>query len=302
MKKLNCILFFFFALLLISCNENVVSKKDDDIAKLSLLSTLNTDMGKIRPGDWLESHPEKGQSFEDYQKTKIIRPTPEKNKIYIQPIGNFSAAEYKIVELTSAYLQDFFGLKTVIMKGIHDSVVPAQSRRYDSSHEQLHAAYLLDSILYKNIAPDATVTIALTNCDIYPQESWNYVFGLAYPSKRISVSSMFRYIDEPLDSINYSPCLDKMIKTTAHEVAHMFSLKHCIHANCVMNGSNGLHESLRRPNHVCSECTKKLYWNLDFNIEERNQKMLDFFMTQKNNDEVKYYKKEKEIFLSATQQ
>ncbi|MFM7022317.1 MAG: archaemetzincin [Flavobacteriales bacterium] len=286
----SVLLFFHF-----SCADSAEKKNDDHLEKLNNLTKLDVKMGPIKPGDWLETHPEKGQTFAQYQKTKFVQPNAEKNKIYIRPVGDFLPEEFKIVEYTAAYLQDFFGLPTVLMDQIHDSVVPPASRRILASFEQLHAAYVLDSILYPQVPEDAIVVIGITNKDLYPQDSWAFVFGLAYPTKRISVSSMFRYVEDSLTAGNYHLCLDKMIKTTAHEVAHTFGLKHCINATCVMNGTNGLHESIRRPNHLCSECTKKLYYNLHFNLLERNRKMNAFFMLHHLPKEVEYYNKEKSL-------
>ena len=54
-----------------------------------------------------------------------------------------------------------------------------------------------------------------------------------------------------------------------HEIGHMFGIKHCIHFSCVMNGSNHLEETKRRPMALCPVCLRKLHYNLNFDILER---------------------------------
>ncbi len=43
--------------------------------------------GKPQPGDWLASHPESGQTFDDYIASNPNRPTSLRTTIYIQPLG-----------------------------------------------------------------------------------------------------------------------------------------------------------------------------------------------------------------------
>ncbi len=55
----------------------------------------------------------------------------------------------------------------------------------------------------------------------------------------------------------------------AHETGHMFGLAHCIYFNCLMNGSNHLAESDRRPLHLCPVCLRKLQWSIGFDVVAR---------------------------------
>jgi archaemetzincin len=49
----------------------------------------------------------------------------------------------------------------------------------------------------------------------------------------------------------------------------MFGLAHCTYFNCLMNGSNHLTESDRRPLHLCPVCLRKLQWNIGFDVVGR---------------------------------
>src|SRR2546430_8733165 len=51
----------------------------------------------------------------------------------------------------------------------------------------------------------------------------------------------------------------------------MFGLAHCTFFNCLMNGSNHLAESDRRPLHFCPVCLRKLQWSIGFDVLQRYQ-------------------------------
>ena len=63
--------------------------------------------------------------------------------------------------------------------------------------------------------------------------------------------------------------LRRSCKVLAHETSHMFGLAHCTYFNCLMNGSNHLVESDRRPLHLCPVCLRKLQWSIGFDVLKR---------------------------------
>ena len=118
--------------------------------------------------------------------------------------------------------------------------------------------------------------MAVTATDLYPKPEWNFVFGLANYKKRTGITSINRYSNTILDKHNYHLCLQRLIKTSTHEIGHMFAMNHCINAVCLMNGVNNLEEADSRPNALCSECLSKLSWNLNFNNVSRFNKLIGF--------------------------
>ena len=66
----------------------------------------------------------------------------------------------------------------------------------------------------------------------------------------------------------------------------MFGIRHCVYFNCLMNGSNHLEESDRRPLHLCPVDLRKLQWTLGFDIAGRYRRLLDFWRDFNVNDEV----------------
>jgi archaemetzincin len=260
-----------------ACDHNTDSKKPHlkEFAGIEKLASLDQKLPTLQPGDWLAQHPESGQTLPEYIYIKPVSPNDSQRVIYLQPIGSFKADQDGIVKATVEYLQLFFHLKTSILPAISDSIIPSASRRTrEDGSEQLHTRYILDSILQPNIPADAIVVMAVTEKDLYPKDSWNYVFGEAYTKKRRGVSSLHRYYE---DGKNNTLCLKRFIKTSSHEISHMFSLLHCTHAVCAMNGTNHLIEADSKPNRLCSQCLSKLYWNLEFDNAERLSALKDFF-------------------------
>lgn len=267
-------------ILLFSCNQEKAKHipNAQQLAFCDSLRKIDIQLPEPIYGDWLYEHKENGQTYNEYINYNPVSPYGNKQIIYLLPIGDFSTIQYRIIDYTAEYLKIYFNLEVKILKTISDDIIPDKDRRMrEDSSEQLRSTYILDKVLKKRIPSDAIVLMAITSKDLYPKDSWNFVFGQASIKERVGVSSIFRYSKDVLDSTNYFICLERLIKTSSHEIGHMFSLLHCINAVCVMNGSNGLYESDIKPNNLCSVCLKKLYWNLNFDIIDRYKKLHLYF-------------------------
>lgn len=269
---MNKIISFAVVLAVIFCFLSCHSEEKDVFATMK---ATDVPLGIPQRGDWLADHPEKGQTFEEYSALNTLKVDDEHRFIYIQPIGNFNAKESKILDLTVEYLELFYGVKTKKLEPISDNLIPKNKRRLNEmGSEQLDASYILDSIMPQRKPNDALVVMGLSSKDLYPKPSWNFVFGLATYSKGVGVTSFFRY--EP-NNEDYRLCLRRTIRTSAHEIGHMFYMKHCTHAMCVMNGSNSLSEDDRKPNTLCSVCLKKMHLNFGFDTKKRLKSLLGFY-------------------------
>lgn len=225
-------------------------------------------------GDWLYSHKEKGQSFDQFIKNKNVVPTKDENIIYLQPIGDFTTTQIKQIELVRQYLQVFFQLETKVLKNISNDIIPNNARRIgDVGQEQFLAGYILTDVL-KNEKPEKGVALmAITEKDLYPKPEWNYVFGLASYRDKIAVSSIHRMQKEA----EFDLALERLLKICSHEIGHMFGLHHCIEANCVMNGTNSMEETDRHSVRLCSLCQRKLYSGFKYNNVKRLKELETFF-------------------------
>lgn len=246
---------------------------------LDKLAVLDVKLGEPQYGEWRFEHPESKQSFEKYCAIKPVTITSKQKVIYLQPIGNFTPKEYEIVAKIVEYVGIFFQLETKLLPIVTKDAIPSDKKRMNNGIEQLDASFIINEILPKKIPDDGIVIMAITAKDLFPNENWNYVFGLASYKKRTGISSFNRFLTDN----DYTLCLNRISKTAVHEIGHMFSISHCQNAVCLMNGVNHLTESDIKPNAMCSECLKKLSWNLKYDDVKR-LKELTFFLKENHLD------------------
>ncbi len=271
------IFYLIFIIVLFSCtseNRSLAEKHEATYDSIRKLSSLDIVLPVALPGDWLYEHKEPGQTFVEYKNCNPVSPNSIQNIIYIQPLGNFSRSTDSIIQSTVDYLNAFFGLKVSLLPVISDSLIKSPYKRIrEDGHQQYLTTFILDSLLVPRLPKDGIAMMAITDTDLYPKDSWNYVFGQAYTRKKVGISSIYRYIenDQP------RKCLERLIQTSSHEIGHMFSILHCTNAICVMNGSNSMEESDSRPNRLCSVCLNKLSWNIKFNNMKRFTQLKSYF-------------------------
>ena len=228
---------------------------------------------KPSPHDWLAVHDEPGQTFDEFKASRPNRPTQERHVIYLQPLGDFVSDRSPSIEKLREFAAAFFAMETKVLPPTAPDASKFTSRRnpYTGNVQILTSDVL--NFLKARVPPDAFCVIAITMEDLYPDPSWNFVFGQASLRERVGVYSFARY--DPAfygeaRATSYETLLSRRsCKVLAHETGHMFGLAHCTFFNCLMNGSNHLAESDRRPLHLCPVCLRKLQWSIGFDVLER---------------------------------
>lgn len=290
MKKAVSIL--ILSLLLISCSA--------DEQKLEVNSNISTDerpliqptteskkliislepffepMNPPEPDEWLATFKENGQTFEQYINQNPTLPTSQRQTLYVQPLGKFDAKQLRVIAQTAEFLGLFYDLpvKTLPVKKFDKPLSMKNTRDNPSTRqEQVRTGYILDEILKPMLPGDAAALIAFTNEDLYPDASFNYVFGQATLENRVGVWSLYRLRENTSNNV----FLLRTLKIAAHEVGHMFSIHHCAKYECLMSGTNHLGETDSRPVDACPECTAKIIWMKKQNPSERFKKLSAFF-------------------------
>ena len=67
----------------------------------------------------------------------------------------------------------------------------------------------------------------------------------------------------------------RSIRVMCHELGHMFGMKHCTYYKCIMNGSNYLEESNKKPWYLWWICLRKLYKIIRFDLLKRYQSLAE---------------------------
>ena len=143
-------------------------------------------------------------------------------------------------------------------------------RQVDDDPVQYRTDVINERLLAPRLPADAVCYLGITMADLYPDPSWNYVFGMASLAERVGVYSLARYgpafNNQPDDTGAQALLLRRALLVVAHETAHMFSLPHCRRYECLMNGVNSLTELDRGTPWLCPDCLRKLQWNLGFDV------------------------------------
>lgn len=142
--------------------------------------------------DWLANHKEHGQSFVDFAHARRSIVSDKKRVIYILPLVFFEAAvPSDVLADLVEFATLFFGLPVKLLpyKELADKV----TNRMNGEIRQVNASEIISEI--RKLKPDdAFCLAAITFCDLYPEESWNFVFGLANASSAVGVYSLARYL------------------------------------------------------------------------------------------------------------
>ena len=234
------------------------------------------------PGDWLARFPERHQTFREYVDGDPVRRTAARNKIVVQPLGDFDDEHASLLSKLREYTEIFFDTKTVLATR---RALPREGRRTRAEGgtrwTQHSTRVLLDKTLPPMLPADAVACLGVTLGDLYPDDDWNYVFGQASLESRVGVYSLVRFFPEfwrkPSTEAARLLGLRRSLHLLAHEAGHMFSLPHCVRYECLMNGSNSLEEADRQAGVLCPECLRKLHHNLAFDVHERYARLRAFY-------------------------
>ena len=216
-------------------------------------------MGKPGPWDWLASHKEPGQTFEEYINSDPTLLTKERMILYVLPLGKFTPKEKEIIDIAAGYLEAFYGVpvEELPRQDLRRPTKADDSRKLAyTNNVQIRTGYILDSILAPQLPKGAAALIALTNEDLFPDPTMNFVFGQASFENRVGIYSLNRLEK----NTNYDTFLRRTLKIASHETGHMFSMHHCTKYECVMSGTNYLGETDSRPIDACPECMAKIAW------------------------------------------
>ncbi|KAM6174500.1 archaemetzincin-2 isoform 2-T2 [Erethizon dorsatum] len=221
--------------------------------------------------------------------------------VYICALGNTRVISEEYVKWLKGYCEAFFqGLTVKLLEPVSVSATRCSFRVNDHTQNlQIHAGHILN-FLKKKKPEDAFCVVGITMIDLYPRDSWNFVFGQASLTDGVGIFSFARYgrdfytsryegkvkklqkkssSDYSIFDNYYIPEITSVLllrscKTLTHEIGHIFGLRHCQWLACLMQGSNHLEEADRRPLNLCPICLRKLQCAIGFSIVERYKALL----------------------------
>jgi|JI10StandDraft_1071094.scaffolds.fasta_scaffold16771_6 archaemetzincin len=225
------------------------------------------------PGDWLAAHPERGQTFAQYERSSPNRPDERRRVLYLLPLGELPAERTPPLEDLAALVAAFFQLEVRILPAVDLATAAATRRTNDDTGKPQVLAPDLLRWLTLQVPRDAYALMAVTMTDLYPEPSWNFVYGQATLTERVGVQSFARYdpafFGKPRPDDWRRTLTRRSAQVLVHELAHMFGLPHCVHWSCVVAGANHQAEFDAHPLHPCPVCLRKLWWNIGFDLGAR---------------------------------
>ena len=246
-----------------------------------------------KAGDWLAAHNERGQTFEEFKASQPSRPGQNQHVVYLQPLGEFMPEQSPSNDKLREFAAAFFAMEVKVLPPVKiDHSTFVTRRNPITNNPQILTGDVLN-FLKARIPADAFCILAITMEDLYPEPSWNFVFGQASVRERVGVYSFARYdaafYGAPRASGYEALLLRRSFKVLAHETGHMFGLAHCTYFNCLMNGSNHLVEADRRPLHLCPVCLRKLQWSIGFDVLKRYSALEGIYRANGFTDEADWF-------------
>lgn len=220
------------------------------------------------PADWLAVRDESGQTFDAYVASDPNRPDDRRDTIYALPLGAFESGRAPPPEHLEQFGRAFFQMPFEVMApvAIDDAGLTERDHPREGQRQLLTRDIL--PMLENHLPEDAFCLVGITMVDLYPDPSWNFVFGEASLKDRVGVYSFARY-----QSPDPALTLFRSLKVMAHETGHMFGIQHCPYFECLMNGTNNLPEADRRPAFLCPVDLRKLMWSVEFDPVARYREL-----------------------------
>jgi len=268
---------------------------DQAPAAFRLLLTPDSDFAPIAQpgrGDWLSQHEEKGQTFEEFRTANRPQPDAIRHVIYLQPLGKFPADRSPPLEALRTYTAAFFQMEVKVLPALTPAESQFEPRKNPRSGQRQILAGSVIEFLAARMPADGFCLLGVTMDDLYPEPSWNYVFGQASMSTGTGVYSFARYDPafwgEARGRDYRDVILRRSCKVLTHEIGHMFGLGHCIYFQCMLNGGNNLAEADASPQHACPVCLRKLYYGVAFDPVKRYRDLAKFYLSHRWSDELSW--------------
>lgn len=147
-----------------------------------------------KKNDWMQCQKESGQTFIQWQRSGSSLPFGRRTTIYLIPLAfNEDSIPKEILDPIKAFAAVFFQIPVKVMGTKKFNKEVPNRINENSNTYQVDAGKVLE-IMKPLVPSDAFCVAGITMCDLYPTESWNFVFGLANLAGNCGIYSLARYL------------------------------------------------------------------------------------------------------------
>lgn len=255
--------------------------------KKMIMSNYTNFYDTIKPpdeGDWLMTHKEYGQTYQEYVQTSCVQVTPDRDVIYLTPISfskngilddNFLL---NIRLLCEAY---FPGMK--IRTWRIDNYIDIDNVKGNENGKIPIVADQFIACLAKEVPQDAFCLIGIADAELYNEVETKdgkiYYKPTSFGrdiANRINIISICKYNllndEKQMNKIKRTKIamfvLKRLCKVVLKEICVMFGMKNCIYFTCNMNGTGSMTELDNKPFEICPICLRKLITNINAKGED----------------------------------
>ena len=165
-----------------------LSELDETLRKAFAKESDFEPIGRPGPDDWLAQHEESGQTFVQYQKSGANQPDEQRRTIYLLPLGRFPDQKTFLNNLRE-FGELYFAMPVRLLEPLNIQQARITTRINPHTRKRQLLTGDILTLLQKTLPRDAYCLLAVTMDDLYPEESWNYVFGSATYRARVGVFS-----------------------------------------------------------------------------------------------------------------
>lgn len=194
--------------------------------------------------------------FKWHLKTKLHE---NQRIVYLQKIGDFKENENLLFLEAKKYISSFYKVEVIEENLKFDKL----KSRKGNFGKQFSANQIFDSLMIPKLPKNCLSFLAITNEDIYPNESFNYCFGKARFGPNVAVVSIKRFANNAQYANNKVGFQEAFLKTISHEIGHNLKLKHCTLNVCIMNAVQTTEQALKLNKQFCNLCRRKIYWAIN---------------------------------------
>lgn len=171
-------------------------------------------------------------------------------KIYLVPMGK---VETWILEAIDKRLEKTFNSEVEIKEGME---LPEET--YNTKRKQYYSSPILRKLRSFLKLKEREKALGITDVDLYTRRL-NFVFGEAELDGRFAIISLAR-LRQSFYGLSEDKTLftERAVKEAVHELGHVYGLRHCPNADCVMYFSNSLSDTDRKSASFCAQCEKIL--------------------------------------------